>query len=644
MNRTALSATGLVLAAILFISVNVFSNNAFRSARLDLTEDRLFTLSEGSKRVIAAVEEPINLRLYFSAEQANRMPGIKSYGNRVRELLEEYVNVSGGKIRLELVDPEPFTDLEDQAVRAGLQAVPMNSGDSLYFGLVGTNTTDDEEKIPFFSRERESFLEYDLTRLVYNLTDPKRPVVGLITGHQMNAHVNKLMRLGGGPEPWAIVDVIREVYQLRIQSPNSDPIDEDVDMLLIVHPVGLTDKALYAIDQFVLKGGRAIVYVDPHSEIAASAMRDPRMQGRAPLPTASGLEKLLNAWGVSVDGEKFVGDFAIAQQVNVGVSGTPKIIRYLAWLQFGQGNYNPDDVITSNLGPVIMASAGQITKFEGAKTTLTPLIQSSDQAMLFGVEEVQAGPQPDRLIELFKADGKQHVLAARINGPALSAFPDGAPKEEKPDDKDKDAAAEKDKEAAAPHLVESKGDINVMVVADGDMLFDQFWVRKQQLLGQTVLVPISSNANMLVNALDNMAGSSDLIGLRSRGASEREFIVVENLRRAAEQQYLNQERDLLAKLEKTKERIAELESKASAGTGALLSAEQQQAIDDARAEILKTRRELRDVQHSLNKDIETLETQLKFVNIGLVPIAVAIIAVVLAMLRLNRRRAAVSTD
>lgn len=635
MNRTALSVSGLVLALIAFIAVNVFSNNAFRAARLDLTADKLFTLSDGSRRIIASIEEPISLRFYYSAEQANKLPTIKSYGNRVREMLEEYVNISGGKIRLEVVDPEPFSDLEDQAVRAGLQNVPFAAGESLYFGLVGSNTTDDDETIAFFSRDRANFLEYDLTRMIYNLTDPKRPVVGLISGHQMNAHVNKLMRMGGGPEPWAIVDAIRDVYKLKLQSPDVDPLDKDLDVLLIIHPVGLSNKALYAIDQFVLGGGRAIVYVDPHSEIADSARRAPQMRGRPPMPTVSELEKLLNAWGVSVDEKKFLGDFAVAQQVNAGVGGTPKIIRYLAWLQFTEANYNKDDVITSNIGPVIMASAGTITAREGATTTLTPLISSSDQAMLYDIGEIQAGPQPDRLIETFKADGKRHVAAARVSGPVKSAFPDGAPKPVSEADKE-DAV----KNPPPPHVAESKGDINIMVVADADMLYDQFWVRKQKVLGQTVMVPLSSNGSMLINALDNMAGSSDLIGLRSRGTSERRFEVVEDLRRAAERQFLNQERDLRKKLEETQKKISELESKASAGSGALLSAEQQKAIQEARAEVLKTRRELRDVQHSLNKDIENLESKLKFINIGLVPIAVAFFALALAAYRQRRRRLA----
>ena len=650
MNRSVMSVAGLVLAAILFVSVNVFSNNAFRAARLDLTEDKLYTLSTGSKNVVASIEEPVTLRFYFSEGLANTLPGIKAYGLRVRELLEEYVHVSGGRIRLEVIDPEPFTDAEDDAVRAGLQGAPIGQ-DNLYFGLIGTNTTDDEESVAFFSQEKEAFLEYDLTRLLYNLTDPKKPTVGLLTGHQMNAHVNRLMRMGGGPEPWPIVDVIREAFELQLVEPTATAIDESIDVLLVVHPLGLQDNMLYAIDQFVLGGGRAVFYVDPHSEVAAAQGRDPRRP--APPATArSELEKLFNAWGISVDPEKVVGDYAAAQQVNAGYPGNPKIVRYLPWLQLADGNLSDSDVITSQLGPITVASAGAVTATDNLRGRLTPLIESSEQSQLFDAEEVRFGPAPDRLLEQFVAGGEALVIAGRLTGIADSAFPDGPPaKQTAKGEAEQQVEAEAksdDNPATLPeghiHLAESKGPINVIVVADSDTLFEQFWLRRQDLLGQQLLVPVAANADFLVNALDNMAGSNDLISLRSRGKSARPFEAVEALRLAAEQQYLARERELTEKLEQTQTRIAELESRAQAGGGALLSREQQTAIADARAEVLNTRRELRAVQRDLNRDIERLETRVKFANIGLIPLAVAVVAIALALLRHQRRRRRASTE
>jgi ABC-type uncharacterized transport system involved in gliding motility auxiliary subunit len=641
-----MSLAGLFLAVILFLSLNVLSGNTLRSARLDLTQEGLFTLSQGSMRIVRAIPEPIRLRFYFSEKLANQLPAVKTYGLRVRELLEEYVNRSDGRIRLEVIDPEPFSDAEEAAVRVGLQAVPLGAGDNLYFGLVGTNTIDDRQVVPFFSRDKEQFLEYDLTRLIHNLSDPKKPVVGLLTGHQMNADVSPLMRFGGGPQPWAIVDYIRDVFDLKALDPRDLALDDGIDILLIVHPKGLDERALYAIDQFVLRGGRAVVYVDPYSEIEARGRQQrqrQRMMGGG--DAASGLEKLLNAWGVSVSPDIVVGDFEAAQQVNAGQAGRTRIVRYLVWLRLAGERLNRDDVVTADLGPVIVANAGVVDRLEDGKTEVTPLITSSPQSMRMEAELVRYGPAPERLLQIFKPGDVSQMIAARIAGEVSSAFPDGPPKVKADKDAADDKAEGKTAETpVAPHLQRSQRPIGVIVVADTDLLHDQFWLRRQNLMGQDLIVPIAANADFLVNALDNLAGSNDLIGLRSRGKSERPFVAVEKLRRAAERKFLAEERALKEKLEATKSRIAELESKAKAGGGALLTAEQQSSIQEARQQILKTRRELRGVQHNLNRDIERLETRLKFANIGLMPIAIAVIAVIIALLRHRRRRRRAETE
>jgi ABC-type uncharacterized transport system involved in gliding motility auxiliary subunit len=640
MNRSTASIIAVLLAAILFVAVNVFSNNALRSARLDLTEEGLYTLSGGSLNVIASVKEPIRLRLYLSEKLANSVPSVKSYGIRVRELLEEYANLSNGRIRLEVIDPEPFTEAEDDAVRLGMQALPLGQ-DNLYFGLVGNNTTDDQEVIPFFSGDKEQFLEYDLTRLIYNLTDPKLPVVGLITAHEMNANVNRLMRLSGGPEPWPIVEYLRESFDLRLIDLNQGPVDPEIDVLLIVHPPAFSDTELYRIDQYVLNGGRLVAYVDPHSEIGASTGRNPMRRG-PPVPDRSDMQKLFNAWGFSVDPDKLVGDYATARQVNASVAGAPRIVRYLPWLELTGDRLNGDDVVTGDLGPIVLASAGEVKKTEGSTLDIVPLLTSSDQAMMFAADEIRFGPAPKRLLELFKADGVHHVMAARVTGSVKSAFPDGAPAAATQTQGAADKA-DGDSASASAHLAASKGPVNMIVVADADLLFEQFWMRTQSLMGQNVIIPLAANADMLVNALDNLAGSNDLIGLRSRGKSSRPFEVVETLRRAAEQKFLARERELTEKLEETQKTIAELETRAKAGGGALLSREQQQAIDQARGEVLKTRRKLRGVQHDLNRDIEALETRIKFANIGLIPIAVSFVALILAWLRYRRRQRRANT-
>ncbi|MFP6747212.1 MAG: Gldg family protein [Alphaproteobacteria bacterium] len=629
MKRSTTAVLALILAGILFLSINVFSANTFRSARLDLTQQGLYTLSAGSTRILAEIPEPIRLRYYFSEKLAIQLPNIKSYGLRVRELLEEYVNRSNGKIHLEIIDPEPFTQAEDDAVRFGLKAAPLGTGDSLYFGLVATNTIDDRQVVPFFAREKEAFLEYDLTRMIFNLSDPKKPVVGLITGLEMNADASPMLRFSGGPQPWAIAAAIREVFDLRVLAPSQGVIPEDVDILMIAHPLGLSEIALYAIDQFVMAGGRALVFVDPFSEVTARTQR--RGQPSGIELASSTLDKLLKPWGVSVATDRVIADYQAAQQVNAGQGASQRIVRYLVWLQLGAGNMNPDDVVTADLGPLILANAGTVKALPDTAMKVTPLLSTGSQAMLMETDLIRFGPAPDRLLEVFKADGERHMLAARLTGMAKSGFPDGPPKSDKKGEK-KTAAK------GRPHLSKSSKDISVIVVADTDLLHDQFWLRKQNMMGQEIIVPISANADFVINALDNLAGSSDLIGLRSRGKSDRPFAVVEAMRLAAEQKFLAEARKLKEALEKSKGRIAELESRAQATAGNLLTQAQRDEIQLIRTQVLKTRKQLRDVQHNLNREIDGLEGKLRFANVGLMPLAVSVIAAILALFRLRRRR------
>ena len=635
MSKGALSILGLALAAVLALAVNVLAFNGLRSARLDLTQDKLYTLSDGSRRVLQSIEEPITLRFYFSEKLATQTPQVNAYGQRVREMLEEFENVADGKIRLEVIDPEPFTEAEDDATRAGLQPVPLDSTTNLWFGLVGVNAVKDRETVPYFSQEKEQFLEYDLTRLVYNLSEPEKPVVGLITQHQMNADVSPLMQFSGrAPQPWAIVGFLRENFELKTVDPSAGEIPDDVKLLLVVHPAQLPAKTLYAIDQFVLRGGKALVYVDPLSEVAV-AFRQQSMT-----PDASNPKKLLAAWGLALEEGKVVGDWQAAQQVNIGMAGSPKVMRYLPWLELRDQRVSREDVVTGDLGAITVASAGSLVKLDGATTEVTPLITSSKESALFDADELRGGPDPQRLVQNFKPTDRTYVIAARVSGPAKTAFPDGPPKEEEKGD---EGAAPKPASAAPeqpakPHLAESQQPINVIVVADTDTLYDQFWVRAQELFGQRVMVPTAANADMALNALDNLSGSADLIGLRSRGKSTRPFEVVDALRRDAEQQFLEQERQLNEKLNETQKRIQELQGKAQASGGALLTPEQQAEIESAREEVLKTRQELRAVQRALNRDIERLEARVKFANIGLIPLVVAVVAVVLALVRQQRRR------
>ena len=619
----------VALGAVLFVAVNIVADGTLRGLRLDLTEERRFTISDGTINVIGSLEEPIRLKLYFSRRLARQVPVVMDYGRRVQELLERYVRSSRGMIRLEVIDPEPFGESEDEADLAGLRPVPLDTGTRLYFGLVGSNTTGGREVVPFLRPEKEPFLEYDLTRLVHGLTDPDKPVVGLITGHPMNAGVTGLARLTGqGPPPWAIVDLIRERFELEVVEASRGSIADRVDVLLVVHPTGLDAAGLYAIDQFVMRGGRAVVYVDPYSEVAASSGE--AGAGRADRARSS-LEKLLNAWGASVDPGKLVADFTNARRVRSSVAGQERVVPYLTWLRVGPEYHSSGDVVSRELAPLVFASAGSIAPTGSATTRLAPLVTTSRESMRLDVEAVSAGPDPRGLIERFEADGEEHVLVARITGSASSAFPGGPPAS---------VASAGDAAAGSPpvHLAASVRPVNLVVVSDSDTLFDPLWQQRRSVAGQEVAVPVAGNGDLLVNTLDHLAGSDDLIGLRTRGKSSRPLLVVEALRRDAERRFLERERVIRAELSEAQAELAELESRAPSEGGKLLGPEQRGALDRVRGEIRAIRRALGDVQRELHRDTERLEARVKLINIGLVPVAVAIVAPLVAGIRVRRRR------
>ncbi|MEK9970873.1 MAG: ABC transporter, partial [Ferrovibrio sp.] len=345
------------------------------------------------------------------------------------------------------------------------------------------------------------------------------------------------------------------------------------------------------------------------------------------------LPELFKAWGIEVVPGKFVADLAMAQRVQTGRSGPAAVVDYMPWLAIPGERLSHEDVVTAELTQINAASMGAIRKLDGAATTVTPLITSSNQAMLMDTSELDGDPNPQALAEKFKPTGETYVMAARISGPVKSAFPNGAPPAEKKDG-DKPAEAAK---PAVPHVAESAKPINVLLITDADMLDDRFWVRSQQMMGQAMYVPIAANADLLINAIDNMSGSGDLIGLRSRGRSQRPFEVIDNMRRQAEQQFLARQRALEKKLETTQKQLADLQSKAQDQSNALLSAEQEAAMATFRDDLLSTRRELRGVQRELNRDIESLQLLVKFINIGLMPLLAALVAVGLAIVWRRRR-------
>jgi len=635
-SRRAVAAVALVCIALMLISVNIIAARLF-AWRLDLTREHLYTLSRGTERTLARIEEPITLRFYFSNRLADEVPSYGVYAQRVRELLDQYVAASHGKIRLEVYNPLPFSDAEDRAVAFGLQGVPLDvGGEQVYFGLAATNSTDDQQVIAFFQPERERFLEYDLTKLVHSLAFPKKTVVGLISTLPLEGDVMAMMR-GRPAEPMAIMEQLQQLDTVKPLATTLDAIPPDIDVLMLVHPQNLAEKPLFAIDQFVLKGGKALVFVDPLSELQAS---HPSQLDPPGSPTASNLERLFKSWGFEVPANTVAGDRRDAQRVGVpGSRGGTRPLDYIAWLNLKTDNLNRTDMITADLSHVMLASSGIIEPIEGAKTTIEPLITTSLDSMKIPAEKLTGLPDVAGLLAEFKSDDKRYILAAHITGMAESAFPDGPPKPPepaKPETKESETAAEP-AGPAAEWLKQSAKPINVVVVADTDMLDDRFWLEKQEFFGQRLLVPTANNGDFVANAIEVLAGGDDLVGLRSRGTSARPFEVVERIQTEAQARYSAEERALQARLKDTQAKLAGLTGKDQASAPASLSAEQTKAIEEFRADMVQTRRQLRDVQAALRSNIGRLKTGLEFLDIALIPIIVAAAAIVLGALRLRRR-------
>ncbi|CCQ75587.1 Gldg family protein [Magnetospira sp. QH-2] len=597
MDRTRLAILGLLLGAIILMAVNVFSNVAFRGWRLDLTEDRLYTLAPSTHQVLADIDEPVRLRLYYSDILTEAVPGLTPYYRRIRELLEHYRDLSGGRVILEIIHPQPFSDDEDRAVAAGLQGLPVNdAGDLAYFGLEGTNAVDGLEVVPFFSPEREAFIEYDLTRMVHVLSQARRPVIGLISTLPLDGGVSE--------RGWVITDLMREFFEVRNLGTNFRRLDPSVDLLMVVHPRDLPDRIVYAIDQFVLGGGRALVFVDAHAERGFGPAR------------FSDFNQLLKTWGLRLRPGEVAGDRDAARRVSTtGSDGRAVVSDYVAWLTLEPEHMDSNDAVTGDLKTVNIATAGILEALPDRDTRVTPVLHTSNESMALSAAAFMEKPDVVGLFRDFRPQGQALMIGARVDGEVSTAFPGGPPEEP--------GLLTNDQEQARMHLDRSASPINVMVFSDTDMLDDRFWVRLRDLSGQRLMVPFANNGDLVVNALENLSGGSALAGLRARGRSERPFKRVEEIRQRAEMRYRANEQTLLDKLKDLEAKVRSLSS--GEGGGLLLSAADRLAVEKFRGEMVATRKALRNVQHVLRRDIEALDSWLKFANIIAMPLLVGVI-------------------
>ncbi|MCX7033617.1 MAG: Gldg family protein [Arenimonas sp.] len=616
-NRRYVPLIALALLALGFVALVALSSVALRGARLDLTQKQLYTLSEGTRNVLGRVDEPIRLKLYYSEHATRDLQQFRVFATRVRELLEEIAARSGGKVTLEVIDPEPFSEAEDEAAAHGLQAVPLGStGEKLYFGLVGINSTDGETVMPFIQPDKEAFLEYDVAKLVSTLSVDALPVVGLVSGLPTGPSTDPTGRTTPG---WVVDRQVSELFELRRFQGNPTSIADDVDLLWLVHPRGLPDDTLYAIDQFVMRGGRLLVFVDPDSEADQSGV-DPLDPLSLAIPRSSDLPALFAAWGIQYDPTQVVLDDKHALQVQPDPNGLP--VRHLAVLGLGKDALNQDDVVSAELQSLNLSSAGALSLSRESTLAMAALAQSSSASSLALVSEVRdTVADPDRLRVGFKPGGDPFVLAARFTGPLKTAFPD------RKGDK---------------HLAASVEPVNLVVVADTDVLTDRLWVQVSDFLGQPVYNAFASNGDFVYNAVDNLVGNADLISVRTRATAARPFERVAALRRGAEERYRSTEQKLQGQLDELEKQLAALQQPGANGQAQALSPQQQAEIVRFQDEKLRMRKELREVQHRLNADIDALGARLKLVNILGMPLLVVLVALFVAWRRWLRRRAAVA--
>jgi ABC-type uncharacterized transport system involved in gliding motility auxiliary subunit len=600
------STSALAVLAVLFVVLTMLASLLFRGARLDLTESQLYTLSDGTRNIVSSLAEPVTLKLYFSDQASADLPQIRRYADRVWELMQELAGQSGGNIRLERIDPLPFSEAEDDAARYGLEAVPLSqAGDVLYLGLVGINSVDGLETVPFLSPSREAFLEYDLARMVASLATPERPRVGLISGLPMSGGFN--MQTGQRNPAWSVYEQWQELFDVTTVPASATELPADLDALVLVHPKQLSEDLLRSIDQFVLGGGRLLAFVDPYAE--ADPGEDPNdPASRFLAERASSMGPLLENWGVEFDSDSFVADLGRALQVTIRQGQPP--VRHPAILGLAAEDFSVDDIVTGELGLVNVASVGSLVDLEREGVDFEPLIQSSDRAGLLPAERLRMLSDPTELIAELGIDDRRHVLAVRLTGSVASAYADSLPE---------------------GGLAE--GALNAIVIADTDLLTDNLWVQRQNFLGQVLLNPFADNGALAVNAVENLLGNADLISIRSRSTSNRPFDLVDDLRREAEARLRATEQQLEAELAETENRLTQLQQQRGDADLSILTPEQETEIDRFMEQRLEIRQQLRQVRRQLDQEIESLGARVKLINIALMPLLVTLVALLVAWRR-----------
>lgn len=626
------STVGVVVMALILIAFN-FLTGAVRQ-RVDLTEDKAYTLSDGTRAILKKLDTPVKIRFYCTQSSSPELVGLRDYARRVEDLLAEYKQIAGDKLVIEKLDPQPDSNAEDSARLDGIEGKDLPNGEKFYLGLA-VGVLDEKQAIAFLDPSRERLLEYDLSRAITRVETPERPVVGIMTplpvfGSPMNPMMMQMGRQGQEP-PWTIITELKNDYTVKRVDMDTDKIDDDVKVLVVIHPRDITDKAQYAIDQFILRGGKLLAFLDAQSivDTPPQQQQDP-MSGMA--SRSSSLDKLLKAWGLQFDTGKVVADMNFKMQLN-GRDGQPTDAP--AFLSVTPDGINPNDVVTGPIQSIWLPFAGAFTgkPAEGLKETI--LLKSTTDSQL--VDGLMAKLSGESILKDFKSSGVTYALSVRLDGKFKTAFPKGKPEDEKKDADKKDEPASS--KTPDDSLKESKADNTVILVGDADMLFDQVALRTMQTPFGNYATELNGNFNFAQNAVEQLAGNSSLIAVRSRAVQSHPFTRIKTMLASAEEASRARMKNLEDSLVENQQRLTELQQGKQGAQKFILSPEQQAEMDKVRKKVAEANKNLKEERKKLRQDIDSMQGRLKWWNIAAMPAVVSLSGVVLAIYKRKRTAA-----
>ena len=590
----------ILMSVICFFGINIISSNILKSFRFDMTSNNLFSLTEGTKNLISNLKEPIHLRLFMSSSIVELAPQLSNYANRVESILNAYENISNGKITLEIIDPKPFSDEEDRAVGMGVSAFGgSSSNDPMYFGLAATNSTTGQKNINVFSPDREPFLEYDITRLIAELAQTKKPLIAILDklGLEANSRVGK-------PEQQVLVQM-KTLFDVQFLEDSQTELPKNTKVLMLINPKYLSDNTMFMIDQWILNGGSTLIFLDPYAETEMGL--NPGMPALNP---RSDLKKIINAWGIEFDNKKSIADPKFALRTVRNIKGRQVEVSNYPWIQVGNEGMNQKEAVLAQLSSIVLTNAGSFI-LKDKEISFEPLLTASQFAGMVDADKA-GNPQEDprKLLKDLKTSNEKIIISGWLRDNLNSAFPEGL----------------KDKKGVTKSIKKS----NVLLVGDADMLMDRNWLTKQNLVGQEIATAFANNGDFVLNVVENMIGGSVLSDLRGKGISWRPFLKIAELERKAEEKFLSKEQALAEKLGKMELKIQEL-TKNNKSEKDVLSPETIKAIEGFKLEMMSTRAELRTVKFNLRSDVENLKSWIMFINIGLLPTLIAALALLIAI-------------